>query len=52
MFCKCEKLSYINVSGFDTSSANSIEKMFYNCSGLLSVDVTNFNNTDLKNTFT
>ena len=54
MFCDCEKLESLDVSGFDTRNVISMEEMFWNCKNLKKLDVSGFdirNVTDMENMF-
>ena len=43
MFAYCEKLSYINISSFDTSNVEDMSHLFRGCSSLSYIDISNFN---------
>ncbi len=49
MFGGCSKLTTLDLSGFDTSSATDLGHMFALCSGLTSLDVTGFNTSNATN---
>ena len=42
MFIDCGKLTYVDVTGFDTSKVTDMGRMF-SCSGITKIDVSNFN---------
>jgi len=48
MFFKCEDITEINLSKFDTSKVTDMTMMFYSCSSLSSLGVTNFNTKKVK----
>ena len=48
MFYNCSKLTSIKFgSGFNTSNVEHMDAMFYGCSGLTSLDVSNFNTSNV-----
>ena len=48
MFCNCSKLTSIKFgNGFNTSNVEHMDAMFYGCSGLTSLDVSNFNTSNV-----
>ena len=49
MFYNCIHLSFVNISGFDTSNVIDMNHMFYNCFLINSLDLSNFNLTEVKN---
>ena len=42
MFCFCDLLKTIDVSGFDTSKVKDMSNMFADCKALSSIDVSGF----------
>ena len=51
MFCKCEKLSSLDLSNFNTEKVTNMGSMFCNCSSLTSLDLSNFNTAKVKNMY-
>ena len=52
MFCECTSLlSVVNMSKLDTSNCTSFERMFYNCSSLISLpdEITEWNTSNVIN---
>ena len=47
MFSKCEKLTTLDVSNFNTINVTSMEYMFDSCSNLTTLDVSNFNTSNV-----
>lgn len=51
LFYQCESLkndsSFVGMNKFDTSNVECMDAMFYSCSGLTSLDLTNFNTENL-----
>lgn len=43
LFCRCSKISSINIKNFNTSNVTIMEQMFALCSGLTSLDLSNLN---------
>ena len=43
MFYRCQSLTELDVSHFDTSKVTNMSSMFYRCQSLTKLDVTNFN---------
>lgn len=48
MFNKCEKLTTLDVSNFNTINVTSMEYMFDSCSNLTTLDVSNFNTSNVN----
>jgi len=48
MFFKCEDITEINLSKFDTSKVTNMYAMFYGCSSLYSLDLFNFNTSNVE----
>ena len=48
MFYWCEKLIHLNLSIFDTSKVQSMEKMFSNCYSLTSLNLSHFNTSKVR----
>ena len=51
MFSACEKLTTIDVSGFDTSNVTTMWNMFWGCKSLTSLDVSGFNTAKVETMF-
>ena len=54
MFRRCERLTDLDVSGFDTRKVTNMSYMFENCYAVTLLDVSNFNTenvTDMRNMF-
>ena len=49
MFRGCQKLTDIDIAGFDTSSVTNMANMFYDCQALASLDVAGFNTSKVTN---
>ena len=49
MFYNCNKLTTIDVTGFDMSKVTTTEDMFYFCEALETLDVSNWNTSDITN---
>ena len=49
MFNSCKKLSYIDLSGFNTSKVTNMQSMFYNCEKLENIDLSNFDSSNVTN---
>ena len=49
MFAGCEKLSSINLSGFNTEKVTDMSLMFFGCSRLSSINVSGFNTASVTN---
>ena len=49
MFSDCNQLSFLNLTSFNTQSAETLEKMFYNCNSLTSLELGNFSNNNVTN---
>ena len=47
MFQKCEKLTSLDVSNFDTSNVTNMQGMFTTCSSLTNLDVSNFDTSNV-----
>ena len=47
MFCECNKLSYLNISNFITSSVTNLSSMFFECNSLKSLDLNNFDTSSV-----
>ena len=47
MFLKCDSLTNLDVSKFDTSKVTSMQQMFYECSSLTSLDLRNFDTSNV-----
>ena len=50
MFYNCSKLISIDLSKFNTSKVDNMERMFTNCINLKYLDISNFNFSNIKNT--
>lgn len=48
MFWQCEKVTELNLSKWDTSSATNMNSMFARCYGLTKIDVSNFNTSKVE----
>ena len=48
MFYDCTSLKSVNLK-FDTSKITTMDYMFYNCSQISNLDISNFNLDNLKN---
>ena len=42
MFSSCTKLSFLNLTSFNTSGVINMDSMFSKCTGLTSLDLSNF----------
>jgi len=54
MFTGCQKLTYVDVSGFNTGNVTDMNHMFHCCHSLTTLDVSNFDTskvTDMHNMF-
>ena len=49
MFCWCNKLASVDVSGFNTSNVTTMEAMFENCYKLTTLAVDNWNTAKVQN---
>ena len=49
VFCNCISLTTLDISNFDTSRTQIMEKMFYNCSSLQFLNLSSFNNLIVYN---
>ena len=49
MFYECNKLTSLNLSNFNTTSAETLEMMFSNCNSLSSLQLGEFINTHVEN---
>ena len=49
MFCKCEKLSSLDLSNFNTEKVTNMYGMFFKCKKLSSIDLSNFNTEKVTN---
>ena len=49
MFSNCQKLKYLNLSSFITSSCTSMKYMFNNCTELVFVDISNYDTSYVSN---
>ena len=49
MFYLCDKLTTVDVTGFDMSKVTTTEDMFYFCEALETLDVSNWNTSDITN---
>ena len=47
MFCGCESLTSLDLSGFDTSSVTNMHEMFGICSSLTSLDLSSFDTSSV-----
>ena len=47
MFCGCNSLVTLDVSGFDTSNVTNMRNMFYDCNRLITLDVSGFNTSNV-----
>ena len=47
MFLYCERLTYLNVTSFDTSKVIEMDGMFNSCGSLTVLDLSSFSNTNL-----
>lgn len=47
MFAHCNKLTSLNLSGWDTSKVTNMKFMFYYCSSLSSLDLSGFNTSNV-----
>ena len=50
MFIGCRSLSYLDLSGFDTSSVTNMRRMFFHCPSLTSLDLSGFNTSAVTST--
>ncbi|MBO5468200.1 MAG: BspA family leucine-rich repeat surface protein [Lachnospiraceae bacterium] len=54
LFAECFNLTYVDVSGLDTSQVTDMSQMFYKCYGLREVDISKFDTsqvTDMREMF-
>ena len=49
MFLSCSSLTFLDLSGFDTSKVTNMDYMFGNCTSLISLDVSNFDTSKVMN---
>ena len=49
MFAYCEKLTSIDVSGFDTNNVTNMNSMFKNCKEIKILDIKNFVTSNVTN---
>ena len=51
MFGRCQQLTSLDVSSFDTRNVKYMSSMFAGCSGLTSLDISNFKTDHLESTY-
>ena len=49
MFFRCESLTNIDLSNFNTENVTNMEYMFYKCKSLTNIDLSNFNTQNVTN---
>ncbi|MGN0231715.1 MAG: BspA family leucine-rich repeat surface protein [Muribaculaceae bacterium] len=49
MFCRCNALTSLDVTGFITDNVTDMSNLFCNCEALTSIDVTGFNTDNVTN---
>ena len=47
MFYGCKNLTTLDLSSFNTSKVNDMNRMFYNCNKLTILDLSNFDNSKI-----
>ena len=48
MFFRCEKLTELDLSGFDTSSVKNMDNMFFKCKSLTELDLSSFDTSSVE----
>ena len=49
MFYECSKITYIDLSSFNTQNASNMSYMFDGCSNLTNIDLSSFNTQNVTN---